>query len=340
MADAVQAGRPGEAAGPELPMVDLTGLAEAAAAGDSAALAPMARAFDAACRQFGFCYIVGHGIDAGLRAAAFAQSRAFHAQPLADKQRIAINAAHRGYMGMASSVIVTSSIEKATQPNLSESFMLMHEVAAGDAKGPLDGPNQWPQGLDGFRDTITAYDAALRGLGVQMTRLVAVALGLPPDGLDAYFQRPTTFLRLLHYPPGPQAAEDGQYGSAPHTDYGFITILAQDDCGGLQVRSQDHRWIDATPIDGAFVVNIADMAARWSNLRWRSTPHRVINRSGLDRYSMPYFYDMAADTIVAPLPGCVSAAAPARFAPVVYGDYLMQRIDANYAYRRNADAPP
>lgn len=323
---------------PELPVVDLSGIAGAAAARDAAALAPMAAAFDDACRRYGFCYIVNHGIDAALREAAFAQSRAFHALPLAAKQAIRINAAHRGYMGMASSVIVTSSIEKATRPNLSESFMLMHEVAAGAEQGPLDGPNQWPEGLPGFRETISAYDTALRGLGEAMTRMIAVALGLPPDGLDRYFTRPTTFLRLLHYPPSPPDADDKQYGSAPHTDYGFITILAQDQRGGLQVRSQDHRWIDAVPVEDAFVVNIADMASRWSNLRWRSTPHRVINRSGLDRYSMPYFYDMAADVAVAPLPSCVSPAAPPQFEPVVYGDYLMERIDANYAYRKTADA--
>jgi isopenicillin N synthase-like dioxygenase len=319
---------------PELPVVDLAGLAEAAEAGDAAALHPIATAFDAACAAYGFCYIVNHGVDAGLRAAAFAQSAAFHALPLEEKQRIRINAAHRGYMGMATSVIVASSIEKATKPNLSESFMLMHEVVPGEETGPLDGPNQWPERPDGFRETIGAYDAALRRLGAQMARMISVALGQGPRDLDAYFARPTTFLRLLHYPPSPPDADDKQYGSAPHTDYGFITILAQDQRGGLQVRSREHRWIDATPIEGAYVVNIGDMGSRWSNGRWTSTPHRVINRSGLDRYSMPYFYDMAADMEVAPLPSCVSDATPARFPPVRYGDYLMERIDANYAYRK------
>jgi len=317
-----------------LPIIDLAGLGPAAAACNAAALAKLARAFDAACRAFGFCYIVNHGVDDTVRQSAFAQSAAFHALPLEEKQRIRINAANRGYMGMASSVIVTSSIEKATKPNLSESFMLMHEVAPDAEPGPLDGPNQWPERPAGFRGAITAYDTVLRGLGRQMTRMIAVAFGLPPDGLDAYFRQPTTFLRLLHYPPTPPDAGEKQYGSAPHTDYGFITILAQDDRGGLQVRSRDHRWIDATPIEGALVVNIGDMGARWSNGRWHSTPHRVINRSGTDRYSLPYFYDMAADAVVAPLPTCISAEAPAQYPPVRYSDYLMERIDANYAYRK------
>jgi isopenicillin N synthase-like dioxygenase len=211
--------------------------------------------------------------------------------------------------------------------------MLMHEVAAGEESGPLDGPNQWPANPQGFREAIGGYDAALALLSRRMTRMIAVALGMAPRGLDAYFTRPTTFLRLLHYPPSPPDADARQYGSAPHTDYGFITILAQDATGGLQVRSRDQTWIDATPIEGAFVVNIGDMGSRWTNGRWRSTPHRVINRSGTDRYSMPYFNDPGADETIACLPSCCSAAEPARFPPVQYGAYLMERIDANYSYR-------
>jgi isopenicillin N synthase-like dioxygenase len=242
-------------------------------------------------------------------------------------------------MAMASSLIVTSTVEKVTKPNLSESFMLMHEVAPGDVRMPLDGPNQWPAQPEGFRAAIADYDAALAQLARQMTRMIAVALGLESRGLDRFFTRPTTFLRLLHYPPSPPDADDRQYGSAPHTDYGFITILAQDRTGGLQVRSRDHAWIDATPIEGAFVVNIGDMGARWTNGRWRSTPHRVINRSGTDRYSLPYFYDPGADETIACLPTCCSATEPARFPPVQYGTYLMERIDANYAYRRSGASP-
>lgn len=317
-----------------LPIVDLAGLGEAVEASDTARLRTLGAAFDQACRAHGFCYIVNHGVDQAVIDAAFAMSAAFHALPLEEKQKIKINAAHRGYMGMATSLIVTSSIEKAVRPNLSESFMLMHEIAPEDEAHPLDGPNQWPDAPAGFRAAVGAYDSALQRLSRQMTRMIAVALGLPPAGLDAYFEQPTTFLRLLHYPPSPPDAHERQYGSAPHTDYGFITILAQDQQGGLQVRGRDNVWIDATPLRGAFVVNIGDMGSRWTNGLWPSTPHRVINRSGGDRYSMPYFFDPNAGVEVACLASCVSAEHPARFKPVRYGDYLMARIDANYAYRK------
>ncbi|MFO1056386.1 MAG: 2-oxoglutarate and iron-dependent oxygenase domain-containing protein [Dongiaceae bacterium] len=319
----------------KLPVVDLTGLAEAADNADAAALAPLAAAFDHACRDHGFCYIAGHGVDPELRRQAFAMSAAFHALPLAEKQKLAINRAFRGYLAMATSVIVTSSIEKATRPNLSESLMVMHEVEPGAPPGALDGANQWPADLPGFRETIADYDRALRRLGRRMMRMIAAALGLPPTGLDAHFAHPTTFLRLLHYPPQPPDADAMQYGSAPHTDYGFITILAQDSSGGLQVRSREKSWIDATPIDDTFVVNIGDMGSRWSNGRWPSTPHRVVNRSGHDRYSLPYFFDPHTDTVVAPVAGCRRPGEPA-MPPVRYGDYLMERIDKNYAYRKQA----
>jgi isopenicillin N synthase-like dioxygenase len=320
-----------------LPVVDLAGLAAAAEQPDEDRLRAIGAAFDAACCEFGFCYIVNHGVPASLVRDAFAMNAAFHALPLAEKQKVAINAAHRGYMAMASSVIVTSSIEKATRPNLSESFMVMHEAAPGMEPGPLDGPNQWPERPAGFQAVIKTYDAALAQLAQQMTRMIAVTLGLDARALDQHFQHPTTFLRLLHYPPSPPDADAKQYGSAPHTDYGFITILAQDRQGGLQVRSRAHAWIDATPVEGSFVVNIGDMGARWTNARWHSTPHRVINRSGGDRYSIPYFYDPHVSTMIGCLPRCCSADNPPRFAPVRYGDYLMERLDANYSYRRHGD---
>jgi isopenicillin N synthase-like dioxygenase len=317
-----------------LPIVNVDGLGSTAKDDDPEALRGIASAFDAACREFGFCYVVNHGVDQETMDRAFAMNAAFHALPLAEKQKVKINQAHRGYMAMASSLIVTSSIEKATKPNLSESFMLMHEVKPGTETFPLDGPNQWPAEPTGFHDAISAYDTALGRLCRRMRRMIAVALGLAADGLDESFQRPTTFLRLLHYPPSPAAA-DGQYGSAPHTDYGFITVLAQDQNGGLQVRSKQGNWIEATPLRGSLVVNIGDMGSRLTNGLWSSTPHRVINRSGAERYSMPYFYDPSADAMIGPLASCCSAERPARYERVRYGDYLMERIDANYAYRKN-----
>ena len=311
----------------ELPLVELSR--------DPDAVESDAASLDRALQRAGFCYLSGHGIPQELTEGVLAANRQFHAMPLAQKEAISINRWHRGYMGFASSLIVTSSVEKARKPNQSESFLMMQEVAADDpeclAGKPLQGPNQWPAGLPGFQETVTAYNAALCGLGRRLARTLAVALGAAPDALDPAFEKPTTFLRLLHYPPPANPAEADLYGSAPHTDYGFITLLLQDETGGLAVMNGADQWVPAPPRPGCFVMNVGDMAMRMSNGRWRSTRHRVINTAERDRYSAPFFFDMNMDWAVAPI--CTNGLEPI-YPPVRYGDYLMERLDANYDYRR------
>ncbi|WP_295372211.1 2OG-Fe(II) oxygenase family protein [uncultured Pseudacidovorax sp.] len=320
-----------------IPIVDLQGSLDATAP----AAQQSARELFEALSQIGFAYIAGHTVAPATREAAFAASRDFHASTLAQKQSLAINAFHRGYMGMASSTIVTSSVAKVTRPNMSESLMLMHELAPDDpgllAGLPMQGPNQWPDWLPGFKPAMLAYVREVDALGRHIVRLIALALGLPATALDHHFDHPTTFLRALHYPPQPPA-EDEQIGSAPHTDYGIITLLAQDDSGGLQVRPRGGDWIEAPPIPDTYVLNVGDMLARWTNGRLVSTPHRVINRSGGDRYSLPYFLDPSMDTLVECLPTCTDADHPPQHPPVRYGDYLLERLNRNYDYRKPAEA--
>lgn len=200
---------------------------------------------------------------------------------------------------------------------------------------PMQGPNQWPDWLPGFKPAMLAYVREVDALGRHIVRLIALALGLPATALDHHFDHPTTFLRALHYPPQPPA-EDEQMGSAPHTDYGIITLLAQDDSGGLQVRPRGGDWIEAPPIPDTYVLNVGDMLARWTNGRLVSTPHRVINRSGGDRYSLPYFLDPSMDTRIECLPTCTDADHPPQHPPVRYGDYLLERLNRNYDYRKPA----
>ena len=314
----------------ELPVIDISAPGAAASLGR-------------ALGEIGFAYIAGHGVPQALIDGAFAASRAFHASPDALKRSLAINEWHRGFMAMATSTVVTSSVAKVTRPNLSESLMIMHEVAPGEVGPPLQGPNQWPGWLPDFRLAIDTYRAEVERMSRRIIRLIAVALGLEETALDRHFARPTAFLRLLCYPPHPAEAGDGQFGSAPHTDYGIITLLAQDESGGLQVRRRDAKgnggWIDATPLPGTFVLNVADMLARWTNDRFVSTPHRVINnRTGRDRFSLPFFFDSDMDAVIECLPTCAGPGNPAKYAPVRYGDYLMDRLNKNYDYRKSEAA--
>lgn len=319
-----------------IPIVDLQGSLDA----DARLAQQNARALFEALSQIGFAYIAGHNVAPATREAAFSASRDFHASTLAQKQSLAINAFHRGYMGMASSTIVTSTVAKVTRPNMSESLMLMHELPPDDpgllAGLPMQGSNQWPDWLPGFKPAMLAYVREVDVLGRHIVRLIALALGLPATALDHHFDHPTTFLRALHYPPQPPA-EDEQIGSAPHTDYGIITLLAQDDSGGLQVRPRGGDWIEAPPIPDTYVLNVGDMLQRWTNGRLVSTPHRVINRSGGDRYSLPYFLDPSMDTLIECLPTCTDADHPPQHPPVRYGDYLLERLNRNYDYRKPAE---
>jgi isopenicillin N synthase-like dioxygenase len=313
-----------------LPIIDCAALGTSPAADQA-----LARELDAIYSSIGFCYFRNTGVSQDLVDGLFAASRDFHSQPEAAKRGLAMNATHRGYMAPNTSVIVTSTVAEVKRPNYSESLMLMHEVDPSDPRfgSEVHGPNQWPD-LPGFRPRVEAYEAAIRDFCQRLLRPMALALGLPADWFAPHFARPTTFLRMLHYPPQPADSPEDAFGSAPHTDYGFLTILCQDTAGGLEVRRADGTWLKAPPVPGTWVCNVADMLSRWTNGRWQSTPHRVKNLSGGDRYSNPYFFDMDMDSIVACVPTCTGPDNPPKYPPVRYGDYLMERLDKNYAYRK------
>lgn len=282
----------------------------------------------------GFAYIVNHGVDQVLITDLFEASAAFHALPRAAKMTLELNQLHRGFIPINTSTDRNSRLAVVAKPNQSESFIMMREAPAGDravlAGDYLAGANQWPDGLPGFRDTVVAYHAALTQLGFKLCRAIALALRTDVETFAAAFAPPTTFLRLLHYPPQPPDPAGDLYGSAPHTDFGCITILAQDEVGGLQVRNQAGAWIDAPCIPGSFVMNVGDMLHRWSNGQLLSTPHRVVNRSGRQRYSCPFFFDPDVNVEVAPLPACVTAEQPSQFDSIVYGDFLRAELQAGY----------
>jgi isopenicillin N synthase-like dioxygenase len=290
-------------------------------------------ALQGALTDIGFAYITGHGIPEAQIERVRETSKAFFALPDEVKCRYGLNRWHRGYMIPKSSTIVTSSVAKVTKPNQSESFVAMHDLAPDDpdvlAEVPLAGPNQWPAEVPDFEAVCLGYMRAMQVLSMRLVHSIARGFGLADTCFDTEFERPTEFLRLLHY--WPQEPEEDLYGAAPHTDYGFLTLVAQDVVGGLEVRGRDNQWIPAPPIPGTFVLNVADILARWTGNTFISTPHRVRNLSETERYSQPYFFDPSMHTMVAPIEGIKGAQA---FEPVKYGDYLMERLDKNYAYRK------
>jgi isopenicillin N synthase-like dioxygenase len=313
-----------------LPVIDLSPLADGPA-GEVA----VAAAIGAACRDIGFFCVTGHGVPHALVDGVFAQSARFFALPDPVKAAVSIERSrhNRGYVAMEG-----EALDPARPPDAKEAFNMGRELAPDDpgllAGKPFHGPNQWPAAVPGFRETLTAYFDAVQALCMRLHRVIARDLGLAPDHFDRLIDRPLATLRLLHYPPHPGVFDGGQYGAAPHTDYGNITVLAQDDVGGLEVRQRDGTWIVAPPMPGTFVCNVGDCLMRWTNDTYVSTPHRVVNRTGRERYSIAYFCDPNADAAVECLPTCTGPDRPPLYPPTTGSDYLRERLDATYAFRR------
>lgn len=293
----------------------------------------VARSIRKAAVEVGFFYIANHNVPADLVRAVYMCAKYFFRLPDEIKNSIAINDAHRGYVAFKQTVL-----EGARIADLKESFNFAYpftpdhpEVLAGK---PLVGMNQWPANEATWRSILDAYYQHVFELGQRVLEGIALSLDLQRDYFRSMYRHPLVRARLLHYPPQPPEAVAGQYGAAPHTDFGCITILWQDDVGGLQVRNRGGEWVSAPYIDGTFVVNIGDMLARWSNDLFVSTPHRVVNASGQERFSIPVFYDPDFDTVVECLPNCASADSPPKYESIVAGDYITAKYDASYAYRQ------
>ncbi|MCU9839496.1 isopenicillin N synthase family oxygenase [Ruegeria sp. WL0004] len=294
--------------------------------------AEIAADFRTAYGTTGFGYITEHGIDPDLIAALFDASRRFHALPMERKMAVAVDRSHRGYIPINTSTDVNSTLATVTKPNQSASFMMMREDKVARPEEYLSGPNRWPE-LEGFREVLEAYAGAMTALGNRLMKIALQAAEVTDISVMRAFDTPTIWLRLLHYPPQPAASPEDLYGSAPHTDFGCLTLLVQDDVGGLQVKTPAGNWVDVPRLPGSIVVNVGDMLHRMSNGRLLSTPHRVINRSGRERYSCPFFYDPHVNTVIEPLPG---TGAP-KFPPLKFADFLRSELEAAYDAHKPAN---
>ncbi len=319
---------------PEIPLIDLSPL-PGGRDPDPGARA-VARQIGEACRQHGFFYIVGHGLDPQLFERLDLASRKFFALPLTEKMSIAMQhggRAWRGYFPVGGEL--TSG-----QPDLKEGLYLGTELGSEhpsvQAGLPLHGSNLFPAAVPELRPAVTAYLSALTAIAHRVMEGVALSLGLPPSYFyQRYTQDPLILFRIFNYPPsapGPDGAEG--WGVGEHTDYGLLTILKQDGIGGLQIKTQD-RWIEAPVIPESFVCNIGDMLDRMTGGLYRSTLHRVRNSSGRQRLSYPFFFDPnfkavveAIDTSRAPQEDGQPRWDRANLHSFqgTYGDYLMQKV--------------
>jgi isopenicillin N synthase-like dioxygenase len=298
--------------------------------------ATAARLMDAAASEYGFFYIIGHGIAQAGIDALIAQSRTFFSLDVPAKERIHMSLGGRAWRGW----FPVGGELTSGRPDLKEGVYFGEEIDESDPRVraglPLHGRNLFP-GLPGFRDAVLEYMGQQSALGQQVMALLALGLGLPADWFAAaYTSQPTILFRIFHYPPLPASADSELQGVGEHTDYGLLTLLYQDDVGGLQVK-HDSGWIDVPHVPGSFVVNVGDMLERLTSGRYRSALHRVINRSGRSRMSMPFFFDPQFDAQLRLIEGVRPRVSRPELAARwdgldlrnirgTYGDYLIAKV--------------
>ncbi len=288
-----------------------------------------------ACIHVGFFYAVNHGVPDHVVAATYDAAHRFFDLPLAEKMKlhIGLSTNHRGYVPL-----LEENTDPSARGDLHEAFDLALEVPAGDpdvlAGKSLYGPNVWPADLPGFAEALQTYYGEVYQFGRRIFRCFALALGLDEMFFEPWIGKPLGQLRVLHYPSQEGEIDERQIGIGAHSDYECFTILSTDDIPALQLLNTAGHWIAAPPVPGAFTVNVGDMMARWSNDLFRSTVHRAINRSGRERYSIPFFFGPDFDTPVEVFPTCVSPDHPAKYPPTTAGRYVLSRFDETFSYRK------
>ena len=304
-----------------IPVIDLAGLI------NGTDKPGVARAVNHALRTSGFMYVKNHGIDAAFVASVFDVTRAFFDLPLDDKMALHISnsgPALRGYIE-----VFSENTDPEKTKDLKECFDIGPERTE---VSPFFGPNPWPAALPDFAMLTYAYHQKMVGLAQVMLRGIALSLDLPEGYFEDKTRNPISIQRMLHYPPQDRVLDESVMGIGAHTDYGNLTILAQDDVGGLQVMNRDGFWVEAPPIPETFVINIGDLIQRLTNGVYLANLHRVINVTGRERYSIPFFLDADYDAVFAPLDSCITADNPSAYAPVTCGEHKFSRFKASYAH--------
>jgi isopenicillin N synthase-like dioxygenase len=258
---------------------------------------------DAACREAGFFYLTGHGVDPELLRGLDTLARQFFESPETDKARIAMTLAKRAWRGwFPLGAELTSGI-----PDAKEGIYFGEELGPDHprvlAGTPMHGANLFPSQPEALRPVVLEYMEAMTRLAQVVLSGIAIGLGLSRSWFsDNLTTDPLVLFRIFRYPPlRTPTFEPGTWSVGEHTDYGLLTILGQDASGGLQVKTHGE-WVDVPPKDGAFVCNLGDMLERLTGGRYRSTPHRVRNSAKDDRLSFPFFLDPSWDARVNRLP--------------------------------------
>ena len=292
------------------------------------------RELDEICRTAGFFQLTGHGVPDEVAERAWTTATRFFDLPLEDKLSVARPAPDYpyGYIPLAGESL-SQSVAGAAPPDLKEVFNAGPPARpsrpfADPGEALAYSPSLWPAALPELRVAWTAYYVAMRDLGNRLMSLFARGLELPPGYFADQTGQAANALRAINYPARDTAPLPGQFRAGAHTDYGTLTILRQDAVGGLEVLDLGGRWVGVPPVPGAFVINIGDLMARWTNDRWRSTLHRVVDpaAAAARRQSMAYFQNANWSAAISCLPTCLEPGEKPRYRPVLAGPHLMGKF--------------
>ena len=321
-----------------VPVIDIAAFRR----GGTAAQTEVARQWAGAFESIGFATLVGHGIAEDLLAEIHSLALNFFDQPLDEKMRCSFRPEKtgQGYVPLGIESVARTLADGQAPPDICEALTFTGlEWERQAPRNPVDAAlyraNLWPAAPARFRACVTAYFDQVYALGQTLMRLSAPALDLPADYFVPYYDRMASSLRLVHYPDQATDPLPGQLRYGAHTDYTGFTILRQDDApGGLQVQSPDGAWVDVPPVPGALVINAGDLLARWTNDRWKSNVHRVINpprglTGSTRRLSIVLFIGPNPDALIECLPTCQGPARPPKYDPVLAHDHLMAKIRAS-----------
>ena len=335
-------------AGAEIPIIDISNFS----AGDEKARAAIVDEVRDACERVGFLVITGHGVPEDKIARTFKAARAFFAKPSEYKQRIKRPGPgiSRGYNGPASQSLART-LGSTTPPDLMESLGFgALEIGDGpywrEGHGPTHfHPNLWPDGIPGFREAVSDYWRAMEDLSTRLMRIFALALDLDENYFVSRSDRHVTNMRVNYYPAQLDAPVKDQLRAGAHSDYGAFTLLRGENApGGLQVLRRGGDWADVPMVEGAYIINIGDLLMRWTNDRWVSTVHRVVNppeevRRSTDRMSIAFFFVPNHDVEVKCIESCMTGDSQPRYEPTTAGGHWRAKILASRQTGSTANAP-
>jgi isopenicillin N synthase-like dioxygenase len=304
----------------ELPVLDLGSFLN----GDDNDLESLAEQLRGAAEEFGFFFLKNHGVPEDLIQKVFAENERFHNQSMEAKTALSIDDNQRGYIRPKATLIKHSTYNENTKFDSNETTVFATEYGPNNqhrqAGKRFYGENQWPENLPGFKDTIQEYMSAMTNLGKAILPIWATGLALDRDFFAPYFENNHTYFRMAHYPPDPNLGEN-EFGLGPHADTGFMTLLPQAALDGLEILDLDDEWFRPPRMEGCILLNTGQFLERWSNEKFRASPHRVIPPKSAHRYSIAVFVNSSLEPICECLPTCHDENNPPKHPTESYWDF-------------------